>query len=156
MGVWRCSNGVSLEPVGELRPAGEVHADAAYSSAVGSECERAEVQRDIDQHLKQLAERHLAPGRSLEIEVLDVDLAGRFEPFRFRSGADVRIVRNVTWPRMRMRYALTDGGQVTSSSEELVADLNYLMSINRYSSGDRLRYEKAMLDDWFERRISKR
>lgn len=28
------------------------------------------------------------------------------------------------------------------------------MTSNRYFVGDRLRYEKAMLDAWFERRIS--
>ena len=34
--------------------------------------------------------------------------------------------------------------------------MNYLMSGNRYPSIDRLRYEKAMLDDWFDRRIARR
>ena len=34
--------------------------------------------------------------------------------------------------------------------------MNFLLSINRYPGADRLRYEKAMLDDWFEKRIGKR
>jgi hypothetical protein len=34
--------------------------------------------------------------------------------------------------------------------------MDFLRASNRYSSSDRLRYEKAMLDDWFERRFGKR
>ena len=48
------------------------------------------------------------------------------------------------------------GEQVIAAAEEQLADMNYLVSINRYPDGDRLRYEKAMLDDWFEKRIAKR
>ena len=34
--------------------------------------------------------------------------------------------------------------------------MDYLASFNRYSGNDRLRYEKAMLDEWFARRIAGR
>ena len=44
---------------------------------------------------------------------------------------------------------------MVAGAEEQIADLNYLVSVNRYPEGDRLRYEKAMLDDWFEKRIAK-
>lgn len=134
----------------------ENYADAGYSRSFASERDRAEVQRDIEQHLQRLAERSLPASDALKIEVLDIDLAGRFEPFRFRNGADVRIMRDITWPRIKLRYTLTRGDQVVASAEEQLADMNYLMSINRYSSGDRLRYEKVMLDDWFAKRIGKR
>lgn len=134
----------------------ERYADAGYSRSFASERDRAEVQRDIEQHLQRLAERSLPAGDALRIDVLDIDLAGHFEPWRFQGSSDVRIVRDITWPRIKLRYALTRGGHATASAEEQLADLNYLMSINRYSSSDRLRYEKAMLDDWFEKRIVKR
>jgi hypothetical protein len=45
---------------------------------------------------------------------------------------------------------------VVASAEELVSDMHYLMTSNRYMTGDRLRYEKAMLDDWFDRRFVRR
>ena len=130
--------------------------DAGYSHSFASEKERAQVLRDIEQHLRRLGERSLADGDALEIEVLDIDLAGRFEPFHSRFGSDVRIVRDITWPRIKLRYALTRGDHTVAGAEEWVTDMNYLMSSNRYSSSDRLRYEKAMLDDWFEKRIVKR
>ena len=134
----------------------ENYTDAAYSRSFPSDRDRAEVVRDIERHLRQLAERGLPPGSSLRIEVLDVDLAGHFEPWRSASAADLRVMRGVTWPRMQLRYTLTHGGQVVASGEERISDMHYLLTANRYSSSDRLRYEKAMLDDWFDRRIVRR
>jgi hypothetical protein len=127
--------------------------DAVYSHPYGDEQERAVVLRDVERHFMRLADRGLTDGDSLRIEVLDIDLAGWFEPWRFRAYQNVRILRDITWPRFKLRYTLKRGDQVLASAEEQVVDLNYLMTVNRYSPEDRLRYEKAMLDDWFDRRI---
>src|SRR6202007_505503 len=108
---------------------------------------------DIERHLQRLADRRLPESDALAIEVLDIDLAGHFEPFQFRGGNDVRIVRDITAPRIKLRYTLTRGDQVIAKGEEQLTDLNFMMSGARYSSDDRLRYEKALLDDWFEKRI---
>jgi hypothetical protein len=132
----------------------ERYFDAAYARAVAGELERAEVQHDIEQHLLQLAERGLRPGESLRIEVLEIDLAGQFEPFRFAPGSDLRVFRDVSWPRLRLRYTITHGDGAGESREEQLADMNYLASFNRYAKSDRLRYEKAMLDAWFDKRIA--
>ena len=134
----------------------EGYADAAYARPSGGELERAEVQRDIERHLQRLAERGLRIGQALRIEILEIDLAGQFEPFRFRAGSDVRIFRDVSWPRLGLRYTLTVGGQVAESREEQLTDMDYLASFNRYSRNDRLRYEKALLDAWFDKRIAGR
>ena len=134
----------------------ENYADAGYTRSFASELDRADVQREIEQHLQRLAERGLLASEALKIEVLDIDLAGHFEPFRFRNGADVRVVRDVAWPRIKLRYTLTRDDRVVAGAEEQLADMNFLTSSNRYLSGDRLRYEKAMLDDWFERRFARR
>ncbi|MEJ8827265.1 DUF3016 domain-containing protein [Variovorax humicola] len=132
----------------------ERYTDASYSHPYATEKDRAEVQRDIAQHFQRLAERRLPANEELRIEVLDVDLAGWFEPFRFRTAADVRIIRDIAWPRMKLRYTLLRDGQPLASGEEQLVDMNYLMNSNVYSGSDRLRYEKAMMDDWFEKRFS--
>lgn len=132
------------------------YTDAAYSNRYGNEKERAEVMRDVQRHLQGLADRGLAPGESLRIEVLDIDLAGWFEPFpRFRTGdySRLRIMRDITWPRIQLRFELSHNGEVVARGEEQAKSMNYLMIVNPYGSTDRLRYEKAMLDDWFARRI---
>ncbi len=133
----------------------ESYTDAAYSHAYASEKDLAAVEHDIRQHLDRLAERKLPRDDTLRIEVLDIDLAGRFEPLRLR-GQDLRVVRDITWPRMTLRYTLSRGDQVLASGEDRLVDMNFMMSVNIYASSDPLRYEKAMLDDWFDKRIVKR
>jgi hypothetical protein len=113
---------------------------------------RERVFRNIRQHLERLGERYLKPSQMLKVEVLDIDLAGRFEPWR-PFAHDVRFMRSITWPRMTVRYALEEDGRVTASAKESIADLDYLMHADLRTSRDPLRYEKAMLDDWFRARF---
>ena len=44
----------------------EDYSDASYSSAFANAQDRADVQRDIEQHLQRLAQRTLPPGDSLD------------------------------------------------------------------------------------------
>ena len=107
----------------------------------------------IEEHLKQLGERHLLPGRTLEVEVLDIDLAGRPEPRPGRA-QDVRVVRGTTdWPSIKLRYTLKAGDRVLESNEESITDKNYFLRPRRYVGSEHLRYEKQMLDDWFKARF---
>ena len=106
----------------------------------------------IRAHLERLGARHLRPGQSLRIEVLDIDLAGRYEPWRVTT-RDVRVLRDITWPRIALRYTLEQDGQPLASAEETLRDMNYLMRNHPGRSSDSLHFEKAMLDDWFRRRI---
>jgi hypothetical protein len=113
---------------------------------------RDDTMRGIEQFLQGLGERWLQPGRTLRVEVLDIDLAGRYEPWR-ALGANVRAMREVAWPRITLRYALEENGQVVDTAEEDVTDIGYLLRPNARLSHDPLRYEKAMLDDWFRARF---
>lgn len=108
--------------------------------------------QEISRHLQKLGERYLAPGETLTVEVLDVDLAGRFEPWRQRLHG-VRIMNSVTWPMIRLRYTLERDGRTKMSAEERVIDQVYLGRHRTYFSSDRLGYEKQMLDDWFRARF---
>lgn len=126
--------------------------DARFRHGPGSDGERAEVLREIENHLHGLAGRHLPPGRTLAIEVRDVDLAGRIEPTRGMPG-EIRVLRSATWPSITLRYRLADAERTLAESSERIVDTNYQTRILLYARSDRLRYEKAMLDDWFEARI---
>jgi hypothetical protein len=127
------------------------YSDAGLYRGYGPAAREA-VLREIGQHLERLGERYLKPSQALKVEVLDIDLAGRFEPWR-PYAYDARIIRSITWPRMTIRYALEEDGRVTTSAEESIADLDYLMHADLRTSRDPLRYEKAMLDDWFRARF---
>lgn len=131
----------------------EKYTDASYAHPVANESDRAQVLRDVEQHLQRLATRGLAASDTLQVEVLDIDLAGHFPPLG-AGGSEVRVVTDITGPRIKLRYSLVrDGSATVSGGEEVLSDLNFMVPSNRYSSGDRLRYEKALLDRWFEKRF---
>jgi len=123
--------------------------DAAFQRDGGQPDEA--VLKGIEKHLQQLGERYLAADQKLSVEILDIDLAGRIAPWRPQLNG-VRLMDDVTWPRIKLRYTLEANG-IATSAEESVADMNYLAHIHMYSSGDRLLYEKQMLDDWFRARF---
>lgn len=121
-----------------------------YTDAVIDARESDLAQRKIEEHLKQLAARHLPAGDKLVVQVLDIDLAGRLS---MRPGRlnEVRVLTNVTWPTIRLRYRLVRGGEILREGEEAVSDLAYMSRGNRYFNDDLFRYEMQMLDDWFRR-----
>jgi len=111
-------------------------------------------QTEVAHFIEQLAARRLPTEQALQVEVLDVDLAGLVAARR--RAYDVRVMRSVTWPSLKLRYRLVLGKQVLVSGEETVADMDYLQRPNPYSTDDPLRYEKRMLDEWFQKRLVNR
>ncbi|MDH4869277.1 DUF3016 domain-containing protein [Pseudomonas sp. BN515] len=106
------------------------------------------VLKDLKAHIEKLGKRYLQSGQTLKVDVLDIDLAGQYEPWRVNF-QDVRFMREVTWPRIKLHYSLEQDGKVLVSRDVTVIDQSYLQHGNYYFSNDRLRYEKTMLDDWF-------
>lgn len=115
-----------------------------------SEKNRAKVQDAVSKMFAKLADKYLAPGQSMTVEVTNIDLAGRLEPM----ADDIRVMRSVTWPRMQFAYTIHDNGSVVGSGEANLSDMNYLNGFNRYMGSDRLRYERQMLTDWFRKTIT--
>ena len=68
-------------------------------------------------HLEKLGARLLTPGQNLTIDVLNIDLAGEYEPWR-RNLSDVRIMRDVTPPHIKLSYVLNEKGKRTRSDEK--------------------------------------
>ncbi|MET0961923.1 MAG: DUF3016 domain-containing protein [Noviherbaspirillum sp.] len=108
------------------------------------------VLRTLERHLQELGGRCLDAGDTLDIQILDIDLAGQQEWWR-RSGArNLRVMRDVTWPRIRLAYALRRADGEIIESRERLSDMNYLWS-SAYVRTDsmELPYERAMLSSWF-------
>nr|WP_238179479.1 DUF3016 domain-containing protein [Methylobacterium dankookense] len=96
--------------------------------------------------------RRLPPGDSLAVSVLDIDLAGYERP-GMGLPQSVRVVQDFTPPRIRLAYTLRRNGRVVAQGEDVVTDINFMLSANpRFSSGG-LYYERAVLRDWFGRRF---
>jgi Protein of unknown function (DUF3016) len=109
---------------------------------------------DLGRYLSKLGEQYLQAGDTVTVDVLDIDLAGRFEPWRW-PGNEVRVMTETTWPRIALRYSLARDGQVVATGEETVADAAYLTRAGGRLGDDPLYYEKAMLDEWFRARFGR-
>ncbi|RKE72455.1 DUF3016 family protein [Pseudorhodoplanes sinuspersici] len=111
--------------------------------------ERAAAVSELTGYIVRAAQSLLKPGASLRIEILDFQRAGIYNPL-LGNAANVRILKDITPPRITLRYQLTGGGKPQSGRETLT-DMNYLMNPSARFSGDPFVYEKALLADWLRK-----
>lgn len=110
----------------------------------------------MQRHLQQLGERCLPAGETLDIRILDIDLAGQVEWWRGPSG-QTRVMREVTWPRIKLSYALQDETQSGKETQQEISDINYLQeSPYVRAESTPLPYERAMLTRWFEQKFCRK
>lgn len=108
-------------------------------------------------HLEKLAKQYLAPDERLEVTFKDIDLAGRYEPEHGPSTQDVRICRDITYPRMSLSFRLLGSdGQVRAEGERTLKDMSYNMTILPPTGDKEFRYDKELLNDWMRREFKKR
>ena len=117
-----------------------------------------EMMATLRKHFEVLAAQ-LPAGQNLRVEMKDIVLAGRHEPFIFGSrivDPDLRVYRGRTdWPRMEFRYTIEAEGKTLQSGTANISDMNYQMGHNKYASNETLRYEKRMLDVRFRDELPK-
>jgi len=103
---------------------------------------------ELRRHMERLDARYVGAGRALSIDILDIRLAGEYEPWRANL-QDVRILRGTTPPRIRLRYVLSENGRRLSSGEVVLTDMNYMMNPPARTATGRFPFEKALFTDWF-------
>jgi len=114
--------------------------------------DREDVLKRLSEHFNKLGER-LPQGQDLTIDVTDIDLAGREYPAP-RSGRELRVMKGMAdWPTMDLRYRLSQDGKVLKEGSAKLSDMSYLQRINRASDSDPMRYEKRMIEEWFDQTI---
>ncbi|MFZ6645340.1 DUF3016 domain-containing protein [Undibacterium sp. TJN25] len=115
----------------------------------------ARVFKSLDEVFDKLA-KQLPDGYSLLVTVTDLDLAGDVRPGRGPGGQDIRIVRDIDWPRMSFSYVLNNpqGQQVTAGKEDL-KDINFRSGIS-INTSDSFYYEENMLKNWFNKQQEKK
>jgi hypothetical protein len=101
---------------------------------------------NFEKHFTKLAKR-LPEGQVLKIDVTDVDLAGDTNA----GGIDnIRIVKNIYFPRMNFSYQLVnDDGSEIDAGEVKLKDMSFMISNRLKYRNQLLGYEKNMLDEWF-------
>ncbi len=123
-----------------------------YADMPYSVYDKERVMLNLREHFDRLGAT-LPAGQDLNVEILDIDLAGRME-LNLRTPHDLRVLRGAAdWPTITLRYALVYQGKTLKSGQERIADMAYLQGYNHYSSGEMLRYEKQMLDRWFRKTL---
>lgn len=119
------------------------------------EARRGDWVRNIARHLARRAERELAPGERLEVEITDIERAGEYEMATGYSD-HVRVIRDIYPPRIDLRYTrFDDQGNVVDSGERELTDLGFLArGGGSVGMGDPLRHEKRLVDDWIRSDIA--
>lgn len=120
---------------------------ANYSDIGFASADRERHLQTLEGHFQRLAGQ-LPDGQTLQVDVLDVDLAGELRPHR---GNDLRVLRGgADWPRMTLRYELRDASGVLKSGEQRISDPAYRFEMrgsHRY--GGALGYEQRLIEHWF-------
>lgn len=128
--------------------------DPSHFADAGRGVQAERVRQQLGQHLQALAQQGLPAGQTLQIEVLDIDLAGELRPQGI-SGQALRVLRGAAdWPRIHLRYRLSQGAQLLASGDEQLSDMAYLNRGTRSASDSPLPYEEKLLTDWFHARFT--
>jgi hypothetical protein len=97
----------------------------------------------------------LPPGYRLSITVTDLDLAGEVDPVELRQMHQIRVLKDIYFPRMVFDYRLTDpaGDVLLEQSGVVLNDMQYMSSMRTTRSGESFHSERKMIRDWFNERI---
>lgn len=114
--------------------------------------------RDLAEYVRDSAADRLGAGEHLEVELLDVDRAGDYEPWRGPNASDIRITRDIYPPRITLRFRHLDAqGQVLAEGERRLTDPGFLSrTAGGHRNTDPLRFEKRLVDDWLARELGRR
>ncbi len=132
-----------------------IHPDLYNDAGQNRVGEAEQVRHELAQYFEKLAAEILPADQSVQIEVLNIDLAGE-PPRRGDRLDDPRVLRGrADWPQIELRYTLRAGDKVLASGHDVVSDLAYLDSSTMYPAKDEsLPYEKRMLKRWFVQRFA--
>lgn len=108
--------------------------------------------RELAEHMREEAEEQLPSGHHLDLTIVDLQRAGRYEPWQRMAMQDVRIVRDIYPPRMTVQFRHTDAeGNLIAEGERKLSDPAFLTGMSPINDTDTLRYEKRMVDSWLRR-----
>lgn len=115
-----------------------------------SDSQREWVLAEFRKFLQSRGEQMLREDLHLTVWVKDIDLAGDFEPWHFRTYQDIRVVKDIYPVRIRLEFQLTDStGTVLAQGERRLNDMGRVGIF--IPDSDLLRYEKEVLRDWLAR-----
>jgi hypothetical protein len=121
---------------------------AHFTDAVDAHGQCEATLKTLREHVEALGRRTLHDGQRLDLQVLDVDLAGRIDNVLLPTPTRV-LGSPVDWPVITLRYVLTTPGEADRSGEARIKDMAYDRGVGRSLADEPLPYEKRMLTAWF-------
>lgn len=109
---------------------------------------------ELERYIVKLAS-DLPKGHQLNIEVTNLDLAGRVLPasfagFGMHSADTIRVIKQNDIPRIAFTYIYADQDGVELKRDDVnLKDMSFLSRHNPVSRSGSLKYEKNMLRKWF-------
>ncbi|MDX5405783.1 MAG: DUF3016 domain-containing protein [Chromatiaceae bacterium] len=96
----------------------------------------------------------LPEGYQWQVTVTDIDLAGDVDYFIGGAGNALRVVKDIYSPAIKFSQVLRDKhGEEVLSSDEKLRDMGFMQSLRTPNNNEEFRYEKQMLDDWFNKTL---
>ncbi len=124
---------------------------AMYADFGDSPSQRETNTRDLTAVFAELSDQ-LPAGQSLQVEILDVNLAGELE--WLRNAQRFRVMRDIGWPMLELRYTLSQDGQVLKQGQARLSDMAYLtQSLRLGSGGQAMPYEQRMVARWMKDKL---
>ena len=107
--------------------------------------------RELATYIAGIAKRDLPVDTDLKVEILDVDLAG--DRRLVGRGVWIRHMDGTSdWPNLKIKFSVHIPGRPPMEGVDKVSGQDYLMH-GESLSYDPMRYEKLMIDSWFQWRI---
>lgn len=114
--------------------------------------EQGEWLTQLAKYMRKQAEKTLPAGETLELTIVDIQRAGRYEPWHGAGRQDVRFIRDIYPPQMTVRFREVDAsGTLVAEGERKITDPAFLLNASPINDSDPLRYEKRMIDSWLRR-----
>lgn len=111
---------------------------------------RKDVIFNIEKHFTKIAKK-LPEEQRLNIEILDIDLAGDIKMFDARL---IRLVKGHQPPRIAFKYQLIDKSKtVIKAGEENIRDASFMNTISSRYKNSAFGFEKSLLDKWYKKSL---
>jgi hypothetical protein len=112
------------------------------------------LERAFTQELSKSA-KALPAGQTLEVTFTDIDLAGEVDPVDMPGGYQLRLLKDVYFPRLQFDYRVLDASGAVVSEQKGVElkDMSYLTGPRSATTSTSFYYETKMLREWFKKTL---
>jgi len=112
------------------------------------------IEKDLNKLFTKLSEDYLKDGRTLEIDVTNLDLPGYIHYNMGYTSQDIRIVRSPTYFKVYFNYRIkTPDGKILTEGEHKLReflDLSSASQRRKYNKRGNVSYYESPLKNWFK------